>query len=66
MRQETTQRAVGQFDAAVLEINAEEAEQLAAVESAMQRLRVSLLVLPTAEHTALREQSCCPTLRILW
>jgi hypothetical protein len=40
--QEATQRAVGQFDAAVLEIDAEEAEQLAAVEAAMRRLRVSL------------------------
>ncbi|BDA44382.1 Nucleoporin GLE1 [Coccomyxa sp. Obi] len=36
---EATQRAVGQFDAAVLEIDAEEAEQLAAVDDAMRRLR---------------------------
>ncbi len=40
--QEATQRAVGQFDAAVLEIDAEEAEQLAAVEEAMRRMRVSI------------------------
>lgn len=40
--QEATQRAVGQFDAAVLEIDAEEAAQLAAVEGAMRRLRVCL------------------------
>lgn len=43
--QEATQRAVGQFDAAVLEIDAEEAEQLAAVDDAMRRLRVGLRTL---------------------
>ncbi len=42
MGQEATQRAVGQFDAAVLEIDAEETEQLAAVDDAMRRLRVGL------------------------
>ena len=39
--QEATQRTIGQFDAAVLEIDAEEAQELARVCSAMQRLRVS-------------------------
>lgn len=41
LQQEATLRTVGQFDAAVLEIDAEEAEQVAAVEEAMCRLRVS-------------------------
>lgn len=41
LQQEATLRTVGQFDAAVLEIDAEEAEQVAAVEEAMRRLRVS-------------------------
>lgn len=45
MVQEATQKAIGQFDAAVLEIDAEEAEQLAAVDDAMRRLRVCLPVL---------------------
>ena len=39
--QEATQRTIGQFDAAVLEIDTEEAEELARVCAAMQRLRVS-------------------------
>ena len=39
--QEATQRTIGQFDAAVLEIDAEEAQELARVCRAMQRLRVS-------------------------
>ena len=40
--QEATQRTIGQFDAAVLEIDTEEAEELARVCAAMQRLRVSV------------------------
>ena len=39
--QEANQRTIGQFDAAVLEIDAEEAQELARVCDAMQRLRVS-------------------------
>jgi hypothetical protein len=38
--QEATFLTLGQFDAAVLEIDAEELEQVAAVEEAMRRLRV--------------------------
>ena len=40
--QEATQRTIGQFDAAVLEIDTEEAEELARVCAAMRRLRVSV------------------------
>ena len=53
--QEATQRAVGQFDAAVLEIDAEEAAQLAAVEDAMRRLRVCS---PAVDRTCMTVCKC--------
>lgn len=64
--QEANQRTIGQFDAAVLEIDAEEAQELARVCDAMQRLRVSctlghmqgapVLPLPIEAHVIAQEE----------
>ena len=63
--QEATQRTIGQFDAAVLEIDAEEAQELACVCTAMQRLRVSPRGLLTLQRLDERASALQYILRVL-